>query len=438
MSAAALSQDECIIAKTAADGAAVLDEVIQVVGQFRWRWLRRDNRLQGLFKLRDIALQHIPNYAETYKVIWLAAAEARYDHDCLIAKLKPAHDRRAGRDFRHDVEGVGDALRVCEPHARAEAHRADPVVGRRRTVLKRPFDVLDAGATVLRDDLRLLVVKDKGESPADGMDANVDLEFVGGDSDAADQLVVDAGVFHHLLDLVRGLAGVRKVVVHDDELPHRIVGQTAALAFRRLPRLHDGLALKPGELIGEFLHEDACHVALGDDADEIALLVKDGETSERIVLEILDRERKWHILLKDDKVRRHVLLAGVADPLPFERLDDVLNRDDAEKPPILQHGHAGDLIPLHQVLGIAQRVRPDDGGNVVAAHHVLHPKALQKFHHHERFAHTLRTREAQTRNALRGLLLVRGHNLVIAALLAARQNGGFVVHRSIGEGEVIR
>ena len=43
-----------------------LDEVVQVVGQFRWRWLRRDNRLQGLFKLRDIALQHIPNYAEIY------------------------------------------------------------------------------------------------------------------------------------------------------------------------------------------------------------------------------------------------------------------------------------------------------------------------------------------------------------------------------------
>ena len=66
MSAASLSQDECIIAKTAADDAAVLDEVIQVVGQFRWRWLRRDNRLQGLFKLRDIALQHIPNHAEIY------------------------------------------------------------------------------------------------------------------------------------------------------------------------------------------------------------------------------------------------------------------------------------------------------------------------------------------------------------------------------------
>ena len=32
-----------------------------------WRgWLCRDNRLQILFKLRDIALQHIPNHAEIY------------------------------------------------------------------------------------------------------------------------------------------------------------------------------------------------------------------------------------------------------------------------------------------------------------------------------------------------------------------------------------
>ena len=47
-----------------ANGAAVSDEVAQVVGQFRWRWLRRDNRFQRLFKLRNITLKNIPDDAE--------------------------------------------------------------------------------------------------------------------------------------------------------------------------------------------------------------------------------------------------------------------------------------------------------------------------------------------------------------------------------------
>ena len=53
---------------------------------------------------------------------------------------------------------------------------------------------------------------------------------------------------------------------------------------------------------------------------------------------------------------------------------------------------------------------------------------MKKLHDDERFALALGSGKPRARDALHGLLLVRGHDLVVAALLAARQDCRFVVH----------
>ena len=77
----------------------------------------------------------------------------------LLWKVEFAEDGRPRRDGRLDVEEISDTLGVGKPHPRAEAHRAYPVVRGGRAVAKRPFDVLYAGALVLRDDWIIIFTK---------------------------------------------------------------------------------------------------------------------------------------------------------------------------------------------------------------------------------------------------------------------------------------
>ena len=265
------------------------------------------------------------------------------------------------------------------------------------------------------------------------MDADVDLKFVRGNGDAADDLVVDAGLLHHALYLVRRLAGARKIVSYDDELAHRIVRQrTFALCVLLLSgdlgiRRRVRPALKPCQFARQLLHEDARDVALRDDAHEVAVLVQDGEASEGVVLEELDGERERHVGLQHDEVRRHVLLARLAYPPALQGLYDVVHRHNAEEPLVLDYRHARYVVALHQVLGEAHRVRANHGYYVAVAHHVADAQALQKLHYHER-----RVVAAERMLGADMLALpVVGDYLVVVTAFAAAQNLWTVpVHRS--------
>ena len=145
------------------------------------------------------------------------------------------------------------------------------------------------------------------------------------------------------------------------------------------------------------------------------LLVQDRETTECVVVEILEGDRNRDVLLEHDKTRGHVLLTGIVQPAAFKRLDDLVHRDHAEETLALQDRKTGDLVVAHQLLRLAERVLARQGDDVARPHDVLHVKPLKELHDDQRRI----LRHAVVR-----------HDLIIAAVFATAQDLGLIVAHS--------
>ena len=167
------------------------------------------------------------------------------------------------------------------------------------------------------------------------VDADVDLQLVGGHGHAAGDGTRHLALAQDALDVVRGVSGAGEVVAHHGPLATKVV-----LARGVRGGVVRGLALELADLHGELVEERAHHVALREDAHELAVGVEHGEPTVGVVVEVAEREGDRHARLQHHEVARHVPLAGVLDPAVVKRVDDVVHRHDPVEAPILAHGQA--------------------------------------------------------------------------------------------------
>ena len=172
----------------------------------------------------------------------------------------------------------------------------------RNVVLDKKF-----GTPLITNDGVTIAKEIELENAFENMGASLVREVATKTNDAAGDGTVDLLLLEKLADLIRGLAGVREIVVEDGVLAAEVLVARALLLLRRRD-----LALELADFDRKLEEKGAHDVALGDEADEFAVRVEDGEASVHVVVEVAERVRKRHPGFEDDQARGHVLFAGVS------------------------------------------------------------------------------------------------------------------------------